>query len=198
MNIDKVKEYTKANEESYSNKLKSEQDLFAVALKEKAELYQKVSLEAEKLVNQIVEGSKKGEDVSDIKLKYSKLTQELKSQTLEMAKSLEDGAKIDIEFENVKLPDKVEQQFSKQLYQLRNKAEDIVDVQEKSKKEAEGQAAAVDKLAEAWDNATSNVEKNLKSQLSAANEIYKQLQNKLCLMRKEKNLKSNTVKLSGT
>ena len=189
LNIDKVKEFTKANEESYSNKLKSEQDAFAVALKEKAELYQKVSLEAENLANQIVEGSKKGEDVSDIKLKYSKLTQELKSQTLEMAKSLEDGAKIDIEFENIKLPDKVEQQFSKQLYQLRNKAEDIVDVQEKSKKEAEAQAAAVDKLAEAWDNATSNVEKNLKSQLSAANEIYKQLQNKALSEDERKELK---------
>ncbi|MBE2189190.1 MAG: phage tail tape measure protein [Candidatus Kapabacteria bacterium] len=124
LNIEKVKEFTKANEESYSSKLKSEQNTFTEALKEKADLYQNLSVQVETLANKIVEGSKKGEDVSEIKAKYQKVKEELKSQTEEMSKTLAEGSKIGIEFDKVELRSEVEEQFNVQLIELRNKVKD--------------------------------------------------------------------------
>jgi uncharacterized glyoxalase superfamily metalloenzyme YdcJ len=124
LNIEKVKEFTKANEESYTGKMKSEQESFTEALKEKSALYQNLSEQAETLANKIVEGSKNGEDVSEIKTKYQKVKEELLSQTGEMSKALAEGSKIDIEFDKVDLPEKVEEQFNVQLIELRNKVKD--------------------------------------------------------------------------
>ncbi|HOK14238.1 MAG TPA: phage tail tape measure protein, partial [Candidatus Kapabacteria bacterium] len=124
LNIEKVKKFTKAYEEFYSSRLKSEQNTFTEALKEKADLYQNLSVQAETLANKIVEGSKKGEDVSEIKTKYQKVMEELKSQTEEISKTLAEGSKIGIEFDKVELPSKVEEQFNGQLIELRNKVKD--------------------------------------------------------------------------
>lgn len=124
LNIEKVKEFAKANEELYSSSLKTEQNILSEALKEKAELYQQLSVQVETLANKIVEGSKKGEDVSEIKAKYQELREELKSQTEEISKSLEESSKIGIEIDKVELSSAVEEQFNLQLLELRNKVKE--------------------------------------------------------------------------
>ncbi|MBM2814435.1 MAG: hypothetical protein HW421_1197 [Ignavibacteria bacterium] len=68
--------------------------------------------------------------------------------------------------------------LSKKYGKSKDEISAIIKKQEESKKETEKQVSAVDKLAEAWSTATAEVEKNIKSQLGAANEIYKKLQDK--------------------
>lgn len=169
LNIEKVKEFTKANEETYSSKLKSEQNTFIEALKEKAGLYEQLSKQAETLANKIVEGSKKGDDVLEIKAKYQKIKKELQSQANEMTKILVKGTEIGIE-EN-----KVYEQIAKSFGISVKEAKNLVTVQKESKSVGESQVKVVDKLAEAWSAATNEIDNNIKKQLSAINEISKRL-----------------------
>lgn len=164
LSIEKVKEYTAANENIFSSKLKTEQENFTEALKEKAVLYQELSLQAEKLANEIVEGSKKGEDVSGIKSKYEKIRNELKTETEELSKTLSEGAKIDIEFDTIELPSEVEEQFRSQLLELRN------NIKETRFDEVLSDAISIKKNLDEQDNIGKLVEKlnNAKTEIEKA------------------------------
>lgn len=68
--------------------------------------------------------------------------------------------------------------LAKKYGKTKEEVQELIKKQEESKETTEGQVDAVGKLAEAWANATAEVDKNIKSQLGAANELYKQLQDK--------------------
>lgn len=124
LNIEKAKEYNKAQKDILNKDFSNQQEAFTKNLINQANLYSENKKRVSELANEIVEKSKKGIDTKDLEKEYKNLQSNILEQTKQFNDELSSANKLGFEFTNVEFPPEFKNNFIKQISKV-TKSEEI-------------------------------------------------------------------------
>lgn len=166
INIDKVKELSEQQSQTFGKDLTEQQNRFKDAVLDQADAYEKLRTDSKNLASEIAElGKSDGNEqrILELKENYDKVQSELLKKSEEVSASLSEANKIGVSFGEVTLPPNFENDFANELLKLEETANDIeigkritesVQIQDKIDKNNE-----IGKLVKEYNEASTDIEK---------------------------------------